>query len=118
MKRITGLLLLVFALLAVPMLQAETVNGILMDKLCSSKVAPKGFDAAKAHTKACALMPNCAASGYVVVTEAGKVLKFDAAGDEKAAAALKATSKSDNLMVTVEGTVSGDNITVQSLKII
>ena len=47
----------------------------------------------------------------------GKVLKFDAAGNKQAVAALKATTKKDDLTVTVEGTVSGENIAVQSLKI-
>ena len=117
MRKHIRLLLPAALLLAAPMLHAEMVEGILMDKMCSGMVAEKGFGAAKMHTKECALMPNCAASGYGVVTEDGKFLKFDASGDKKAAEALKATSKKDNITVSVDGKVSGDTITVQSLKI-
>ena len=39
-----------------------------------------GIDAAKSHTKDCALMPKCKASGYGVVTADGKFLKFDEDG--------------------------------------
>ena len=42
---------------------------------------------------------------------------LDAGGNAKAAAALKATKKLDNLMVTVEGDVQGDTIKVSSLKL-
>jgi hypothetical protein len=117
MRKHIRLLLPAALLLAAPMLRAEMVEGILMDKMCSGMVAEKGFGAAKMHTKECALMPNCAASGYGVVTEDGEFLKFDASGDKKASEALKATGKKDNITVSVDGKVSGDTITVQSLKI-
>jgi hypothetical protein len=42
---------------------------------------------------------------------------LDAAGNTKAAAALKMTKKTDNLLVTVEGDVKGDTIKVSSLKL-
>ena len=67
------------------------------------------------HTKKCALA--CEDGGYGILTAEGKFLKFDAAGNEKAAKALEATSKTDHLRATVEGTVSGDEIKVASLKI-
>ena len=117
MKRYMGMLAPVILMLVAPALWAETVNGVLMDQRCSAQVATKGYAGAQAHTRACAMMPPCEASGYVVVTPEGKVLKFDAAGNKQAVAALKATTKKDDLTVTVEGTVSGENIAVQSLKI-
>lgn len=104
-------------LLSAAALSAETVEGVLMDKMCSAKAAKEGFAAAKMHTNECALMPNCAKSGYGVVTEDGSFLKFDAAGDKQAAEALKATNKKDNITVTVDGKVSEDSIAVKSLKI-
>ncbi len=78
-------------LLSTTPLAAETVEGVLMDKMCSGMVAEKGFAAAKMHTKECALMPNCSASGYGVVTEDGKFVKFNKKGDKPALEALAGT---------------------------
>jgi len=111
------LLSLSFALLlfgAVPSF-AETVEGLLMDNMCSAMAQKKGYDAAKGHTKECALMDNCKASGFAVVTPDGKVIKLDAKGNQMAIKALEGTSKTDNLTVKVEGSVSGDSIAVSGL---
>ena len=94
------------------------MQGILVDKMCSAAVVQKGFEAAKMHTKDCALMPNCAAGGYGVVTADGRFLKFDPSGDKQASAALEATAKKENLTVTVEGEISDNMITVENLRII
>ena len=59
----------------------------------------KGYDGALPHTKMCALMDGCKASGFVVITKDGKVVKLDAKGNELAVKALEATSKEDNLTV-------------------
>ena len=89
---------------------AAQVNGYLIDKLCSKKDA-------KTHTLQCALMDACQRSGYVVVTADGKMLSFDAKGNEEAIKALKALKKKDDIHVTVNGDVSGDSIKVASLKL-
>src|SRR5262249_20734364 len=91
---------------------AAEVRGVLMDKMCSMKAMKEGQKAAAMHTRECALMPNCKASGYGVYTSDGKYLKFDAAGDEKASQALASTAKKDNLNVTVTGDIEGDTIKV------
>lgn len=97
---------------------AATVNGILMDKMCSAKaVSGGGQSVASAHETKCALMPPCQASGYGVYTADNKFLAFDSTGNEKALAALKATKKTDNLRVRVMGNVSGDTIMVTDLKL-
>jgi hypothetical protein len=93
-------------------LSAATVDGFLMDKMCSN--AKKD---GKTHTTECALSPNCQKSGFVVVTKDGKALALDAKGNAEALKALKATKKTDNLMVTVDGDVSADSIKVTSLKL-
>lgn len=114
MKRLLSLGFAVILLGAVPSF-AETVEGILIDNMCSGMVQKKGFDAAKEHTKDCALMDDCKASGFAVVTSDGKVLKLDAKGNQMALKALEETSKTDNLTVEVDGKVSGDSIAVSSL---
>ncbi len=102
-----------FALLLAASLLAEQVEGILIDQMCSAPLLKKGYDAAKKHTKMCAMMPN--SPGFGVVTADGKYFKFDAQGNKKAAAALKATDKKNNLAVSVEGKVDGGDIKVEKL---
>jgi len=98
-------------------LAAESVDGYLIDKMCSSKIVEKGGGAAKMHTKMCAMMPNCKSSGFGVVTADGKYLKFDKAGDAKAVELLEGTDKKDNIKVSVDGKVDGDNIAVSGLSL-
>ena len=98
-------------------LAAETVEGYLIDKMCSAKVAEEGVDAAKMHTKDCALMPDCKGSGYGVVTADGKFLKFDKDGDGMAAKVLGFTSRKDNIKVTVNGEVEGSSIAVIAIQL-
>lgn len=63
------------------------------------------------------MMPDCEKSGYGVFTAENRYLVFDAAGNEQAIAALKASSKKGNLKVKVSGEVAGDIIKVASLKL-
>jgi hypothetical protein len=87
---------------------AATWNGTLTDVMCKDK------DVAN-HTKKCAL--GCAKSGFGVVTADGKFLKLDEAGNSKALAALKASSKEKDLKVTVAGDLDGETIKVSSLEL-
>lgn len=89
---------------------AAQVDGYLIDKLCSKKDP-------KTHTLECALMDACQKSGYAVVTADGKLLSFDAKGNEQAIKALKATKMKDNIKVSVTGNVDGDAIKVSKLKL-
>lgn len=116
MKRILITICTLFVALSAP-LSAEKVEGYLIDKMCSAKVEKEGVDAAKKHTKDCALMPKCKGSGYGVVTADGKFLKFDEDGDRMAAKVLGFDSRKDDLKVTVNGEVKGNSITVIALQI-
>jgi hypothetical protein len=107
---------------------AATVKGILMDQKCSGKADLRisgssgllvgGRIVAEAHTRECAMMPECEKSGYGVYTNDNKFLKFDEGGNRKAVAALKASKKLDDLEVEVTGEVKGDSIRVSTLKIL
>src|SRR5205823_14303234 len=92
-------LLVSFTLVA----SAAQVQGTLMDKTCSLTAVKQGQTFATQHDTKCALQPPCQGSGYGVFTPDNKFLSFDAAGNAKAVAALKATKKTDNLKVTVDG---------------
>ena len=119
MKTLRRLLVLSAAILVVVYVaQAAELQGILIDKMCSAKVLQGGQKAARAHTRECALMPDCAKSGYGVYTADGKFITFDSDGNKKAEEALRASKKKDNLRVTVTGELSGDTITLASLKLL
>ncbi len=87
---------------------AETFNGTLIDVMCKDKAAAD-------HTRKCAI--GCSKSGYGLMTSDGKFLKFNDAGNAKALAALKASSKEKDLKATVTGTQNGDVLDVQSVTI-
>jgi hypothetical protein len=106
---------------------AENIKGILIDQMCSGSANLRisgdtgglagGMIVAEAHTRECALKPECQKSGYGVYTSDNKFLKFDPEGNRKALAAIKASSKLDDLEVEVTGEVKGDTIKVSTLKL-
>jgi hypothetical protein len=106
----------------------EDVKGVLMDNKCSGTADLRisgatgqlagGRIVAEAHTKECALMPECQKSGYGVYTADNKFLKFDEAGNRKALAAIRASAKLDDFEVEVTGQVKDDAIKVVSLKLL
>jgi len=85
---------------------AETWNGTLVDVMC------KDQDLAS-HTTKCAV--GCSKSGYGLVLADGKFVKFDEAGNAKALAALKATSKEKDLKAKVTGSLDGETVQVESV---
>lgn len=91
---------------------AETWKDVpVVDTLCLSKVKA---DPDK-HTTQCAL--QCVKGGYGLITTDGTYLKFDASGNEKTVAALKATKRTDHVRAIVVGDRSGDTIKVASVTI-
>ncbi len=107
-----GLLLTLVSIAA-----AAEFEGVLIDRSCSASAVKGGEKVALAHTRDCALMPNCVKTGYGIYTN-GKFIPFDAAGNKQALAALKASTKPDNLRVTVTGEQSGNVLKVKSLKLL
>jgi hypothetical protein len=101
------------ATLVLPALAAaETWSNVpLIDKNCVEKVKADPDQ----HETSCLI--KCAKSGYGVLTSDGTWVKFDKKGNQEALAALKATTKTSGIRVTVEGERSGDMIKVQSLTI-
>jgi hypothetical protein len=113
MKKLTSLLMLL-GLSALPAFSApQTFDNVpVVDVNCSKKVAADP----DSHTRDCAL--KCEASGFGIVTSDQRFLKFDAAGNSKIEAALKASSKTDHLRVNVSGDVEGDTLKVSSIQLL
>ena len=107
---------------------AEEIKGILIDQNSSGQVDLRisgatgllvgGRIVAEAHTREDLLKPENQKSGYGVYTSDNKFLKFDQAGNGKALAAIKASTKLDDFEVEVTGDVKGDTIRVVSLKLL
>ena len=105
----------------------EEIKGILIDQNSSGEVDLRisgatgllvgGRIVAEAHTREDLLKPENQKSGYGVYTSDNKFLKFDEAGNRKALAAIKASTKLDDFEVEVTGEVKGDTIKVESLKL-
>lgn len=92
---------------------AETWSkAAMVDSMCAIKVKA---DPDK-HTRECAI--QCATGGYGILASDGSYLKFDQAGNERAAAILKASKAADHLRVTVTGDRKGDTIAVASLQLV
>jgi hypothetical protein len=116
---VVGVLLLAFvSVVAVAGLhaQAQSVSGYLVDLKCATTRAnDAGFPAD--HTKECMLMEACVKSGYGVMTADKKLIKFDAAGNAKANALLKATNRDKDWRVTVKGTMKDGVLSVESIAV-
>ena len=110
MKRLT-LAVVMFALCAIPALAATATydNVPVLDVTCSRKAAANP----DAHTRACAL--TCASSGFGIVTNDHKFIKFDEAGNAKIVKELKASGEKDHLRVNVTGDVQGSTMKVSSI---
>jgi hypothetical protein len=109
----TSAVLVLASVLASPAAAAaETWKNVpVVDTLCLNDVKA---DPDK-HTKDCAL--ECVAGGYGIILTDGSFLKFDKPGNEKAVAAIKATTREDHLRATVVGERSGDTLKVTSITI-
>jgi hypothetical protein len=91
---------------------AETWSNVpLIDTRCATKAKDSPDD----HTKACAL--QCSKNGFGILAADGTFLKLDDAGNTKVVEALKASSNTDHLRVTVAGEREGETIKVNSVRL-
>jgi len=109
------LILVLFTALAVSSFAADTtVKGYLVDLACAAEEGQKPGFGAK-HTKDCLEMDDCAKSGYGILTDDRKVIKFDQASNAQAKKFIADLKKTKDIKVNVTGTVKGDTITVSKI---
>jgi len=114
MRRIALVLLTAAALSA---FAAETkVQGYLVDLACASEDGQKPGFGAK-HSKGCLQMPECVQSGYGILTDDKKVIKFDAASNAKAKQFIADLKKNKDIKVYVTGTVDGERMAVSKIEL-
>ena len=103
LRRLAGL----FTCSAV-LIWADTWTGSVVDVMC------KGKDLTN-HTRQCNLA--CAKGGYGLVLSDGKFVKFNEAGNARALAVLKASTRDKDLKAKVTGKLDGEVIQVESLEL-
>jgi hypothetical protein len=114
MRRIILLLLAVSAISAVA---AETkIQGYLVDIACASEEGQRANFGIK-HSKMCLQMPECEKSGYGVLTDDKKIIKFDAASNEKAKQFIADLKKNNDIKVNVTGTMNGAQLSVSKIEL-
>lgn len=117
MKRVLGLgLVLMLSVVALAADKKDVkLTGYVIDNACSARATgDAALDKVKAHSTKCALMPNCAKSGYAIFAD-GKLYKFDEDGNKKVGELLKNTKTEKGFGVSVEGTVEGDILHVTKI---
>lgn len=97
--------------------KAITLHGIVVDQMCAKSMAKKSdpMDRASKHDKDCALEEACAASGYGLLYDNGKWVKFDENGDKLARAMFESSKKDIDFKAEVTGEMKGDKLLVASL---
>ena len=111
------LILVLFAAAAISALAADTtVKGYLVDVACAMEEGQKPAFG-PGHSKGCLQMPDCANSGYGVLTADRKFIRFDKASNEEAKKFIAGMSKEKDIRVTVTGTVNGDQMKVTKIEL-
>jgi len=111
------LALILFAATAICAFAADTtVKGHLVDLSCAAEEGSNPGFGVK-HTKDCLQMEECAKSGYGVLTEDRKVIRFDKAGNEQAKKFIADLKKRNDIKVVVTGNLQGEQITVNKIEL-
>jgi hypothetical protein len=114
MRKLTLVLL---AALAVSAFGADTtIKGHLVDLACAAEEGQKPGFGAK-HSKDCLQMEECVKSGYGVLTDDKKVIKFDHASNEQAKKFIAELKQAKDIKVTVTGTLNGDTLSVSKIEL-
>jgi hypothetical protein len=108
------LALLVLAAAACCFGAESTLSGYLVDISCGAKHGQEAEFGAN-HSRNCLRM--CKESGYGLLTDDKKLIKFDKAGNEKALQFLSGIAKDDDIKVSVTGTINDGNMSVEKIEL-
>src|SRR5258708_29836268 len=93
---------------------AENWSGKLIDYACHERAAKAPAPAAKTPGEsACAA--SATTTSFGIQTSDGMVFKLDAAGNSKAAAAMKSDANKGKDQVSISGTLDGQTVKVASI---
>jgi hypothetical protein len=110
-------ILLLFAAVALSAFAADaTIKGHLVDLSCAREEGQKPGFGVK-HSKSCLEMDECAKSGYGVLTDDKKIIRFDAAGNQRAKKFIADLKKEKDIKVNVTGAVNGSTMSVNKIEL-
>ncbi|HEY6351597.1 MAG TPA: hypothetical protein VI636_19520 [Candidatus Angelobacter sp.] len=111
------LAIILFSAISLTAFAADTtVKGYLVDMACGVEEGQRPDFGIK-HSKRCLQMPDCAASGYGVLTDDKKIIRFDKAGNERATKFIDSITRTTDIKVAVTGTLNGEEITVNEIEL-
>jgi hypothetical protein len=96
----------------------KTLNGYLVDISCATERASELGTLGVVHTRQCLQMPDCQRSGYGLLTDDKKILRFDAAGNDQVKQLIASTDQPKDFRITVSGRVQKDQIEVSKLTLL
>ena len=96
---------------------AETLEGYVIDNGCVRKNARDDLlEAARTHTKECALMGHCVESGYSVVNEGEGMAMLDAAATTRVVHAVEESDRDEGIRLRVEREREDDEMETVSVE--
>jgi hypothetical protein len=93
------------------------IKGHLVDVQCSIEEKEDPAVMRTTHSRSCFQMPACEKSGYALLTEDDKVLRFDATGNERAKKLVAEAKKDKDYRVTVRGKLDGETLAVNKIEL-
>ena len=119
MKKWMVVLLILVSLSGLAEAPSVVVKGYLLDGACYDRLKPKAnlTIAAGLHSRDCLRAPFCERSGYGVLTDDKRFIKFDQASNERVKKFIATFNKETDIKVTVTGTVDGDKMTLSKIEL-
>ncbi|WP_137285177.1 hypothetical protein [Halorussus salinisoli] len=96
---------------------SETLEGYVIDNGCVRKNARDDLlEAARTHTRDCALMGHCVESGYSLVNEGERMVMLDAAATPKVVHAVEESDREEGIRLRVERHREDDRMRTDSVE--
>ena len=92
------------------------LQGHLVDIQCSVNEKEEPEYMRTKHSRSCFQMPACEKSGYAVLTADDKIIRFDAAGNERAKKLIAESKTDKDWRIKVQGRLDGDTLAVTKLE--
>ena len=92
------------------------LQGHLVDIQCSVNEKEDPEYMRTKHSRSCFQMPACEKSGYALLTADDKIIRFDAAGNERAKKLIAEAKNDKDWRIKVQGRLNGDALAVTKLE--
>jgi hypothetical protein len=96
----------------------QALVGTLVDVTCATDPKRDLNKLRSEHTRKCLLMPVCSESGYALLTDDDRVLKFDTEGNNLARKLILNHAQNQNWRISVAGAPDGDHFKVARIKLL